>query len=83
MTFQHIYKNFYRYNKKYNKKFLKHFNLNFFIICYHNFFSQFFFLYIKMNREASAKYYQRNKEKIQKKLRERYQNLTEEGKNKR
>ena len=36
-----------------------------------------------MTREPSAKYYQRNKEKIQKNLRERYQNLTEEGKNKR
>lgn len=36
-----------------------------------------------MTREPSAKYYQRNKENIQEYLRERYQNLTEEGKNKR
>ena len=43
-------------------------------------FSQIFFLSIKMNRQTSAKYYkktQKNKENIQKKSRERYQNISE------
>ena len=38
-----------------------------------------FFLYIKM----TTNYYQINKEKLQKEARERYQNLSEEEKNKR
>ena len=48
-------------------------------------FSQIFFLSIKMNRQTSAKYYknpQKNKEKIQKKSRERYQNISDEEKSK-
>ena len=37
-----------------------------------------------MTRQASAKYYQKNKEKVEKKKsRKRYQNLSEEEKNKR
>ena len=43
--------------------------LNFFF----NFF--FFFIYIKMSKDLSAKYYQGNKEKLQTKAWERYQNL--------
>ena len=35
-----------------------------------------------MSRELSAGYYKKNKEKIHKKSRKRYQNLTEEEKNK-
>ena len=35
-----------------------------------------------MNNNSSAKYYQKNKGKLQKKSRERYQNLSEEEKEK-
>ena len=38
--------------------------------------------YIKISKDSSTRYFQKNKEKIQKKkFRERYQNLTEEEKN--
>ena len=40
----------------------------------------FFFLYIKMFKTSSAKLYQRNKEKLQKELSKRNQNLSEKAK---
>ena len=40
----------------------------------------FFFLYIKMFKTSSAKLYQRNKEKLQKELSKRNQNLSEKVK---
>ena len=53
----------------------------------HQFFSQilftnFFFIYIKLSRESSARHYEKNNEKIQEKSRERYQNITEQEENK-
>ena len=45
-----------------------------------NFFYNFFFIYIKMSKNLSAKYNQENKERLQKKARERYQNLSKEEK---
>ena len=36
-----------------------------------------------MTRQASAKYYQKTKKRLKKKSRKRYQNLSEEEKNKR
>ena len=39
-------------------------------------------MYIKMSKTLSAKYYQENKEGLQKKARERYQNLSKEEKEK-
>ena len=52
----------------------------FFIIVFYNL----FFIYIKMSKNLSAKYYPENKERLQKKkkARERYQNLSEEEKEK-
>ena len=47
----------------------------FFIKCFITSFLIFFFIYIKMSKNLSAKYYQGNKEKLQKKAWERYQNL--------
>ena len=41
-----------------------------------------FFLYIKMSKNLSAKYYQENKKRPQKEARERYQNLSREEKEK-
>ena len=38
------------------------------------------FMYIKMSRTLSAKYYQENKEILPKKARQRYQNFSEEEK---
>ena len=38
------------------------------------------FMYIKMSRTLSAKYYQENKERLPKKARQRYQNFSEEEK---
>ena len=35
-----------------------------------------------MSKDSSATYYQKNKEKLLKKVRERYQNLSKEGKEK-
>ena len=49
------------------------------LFLFHNFFI-IFFLYVKRTRQASAKYYQKDKEKIQKKSSERYQNLSEKEK---
>ena len=40
----------------------------------------FFFIYMKMSKNLLAKYYQENKERLQKKSRERYQNLSKEEK---
>ena len=51
-----------------------------------NFFVIFFikvFIYIKTSKNLPAKYYQQNKERLQKKARERYQNLSKEQKEKR
>ena len=39
---------------------------------FYKFFYKFFFIYIKMSKTLSAKYYQENKERLQKKARERY-----------
>ena len=41
-----------------------------------------FFIYIKLPKNLSAKYYQENKEDYKKKARERYQNLSKEEKEK-
>ena len=41
-----------------------------------------FFIYIKICKNLSAKYYQENKERLQQKARERYQNLFKEEKEK-
>ena len=38
------------------------------------------FMYIKMSRTLSVKYYQENKERLPKKARQRYQNFSEEEK---
>ena len=51
--------------------------LNFYI----NFFI-YFLTYMKMSKESSAKYYEDNKEKLQKKALERYQSLSKEEKEK-
>ena len=42
----------------------------------------FFFTYINMFKDSSAEYYQNNKERLQKKVRERYQSLSKEEKEK-
>ena len=47
---------------------------HFFSSC--NFFYNFFFAYIKIAKNSLAKYYQNNKEGLQKKARERYQSLS-------
>ena len=39
-------------------------------------------IYIKMSKNLSGKYYQENKERLQKKAREKYQNLSKEVKEK-
>ena len=39
-----------------------------------------FFTYIKMSKDSSAKYYQDNEERLQRKARERYQSLPKEEK---
>ena len=41
-----------------------------------NFFIIFFFTYIKFPKDSSAKYYQNNKERLQKEAREKYQSLS-------
>ena len=38
-------------------------------------------MYVKMSKNLSAKYYQENKERLQKKAHKRYQNLYKEEKN--
>ena len=45
-------------------------------------FSFFFFTYIKMSKNSSTKYYQDNKERLQKKTSQRYQNLSKKLKEK-
>ena len=46
------------------------------------FFLQKFVIYIKISKDLSSKYYQDNKERLQKKVCERYQTLSKEGKEK-
>ena len=58
-------------------KFLNPSFINFFRIFY-----KFIFIYVKMSKTLSAKYYQENKEKLQKKAREVYQNLSKDEKEK-
>ena len=41
-----------------------------------------FFTYIKMSKNSSAKYYQENKERLQKKICKRYQSLSKKEKGK-
>ena len=48
------------------------------IFMFSNNFLTIFFAYIKMSKDSSAKYYQNNKEKLQKKADERYQSLSKE-----
>ena len=40
-----------------------------------------YFIYIKISKNISGKYYQGNKKRLQKKASERYQNLSKEKKN--
>ena len=49
---------------------------------FYKFFYKFFFIYIKLPKNLSAKFYQENKERLQKKARERYKNLSKEEKEK-
>ena len=49
---------------------------------FYNFRYNFFLIYIKMSKNLSAKKYQGNKERLQKKACERYQNLSKEEKEK-
>ena len=51
-------------------------------IVFINFFNNFSFTFIRMSKNSSAKYYQDNKETLQKKARERYQSLSKEEKEK-
>ena len=60
---------------KFESDIFKCFNKSIFYKVFYNFFFNFFFIYIKMSKDLSAKYYQGNKEKPQKKAWERYQNL--------
>ena len=48
-----------------------------------NFFYNFFFTHIKMSKDSSVKFYQNNKERLQRKACERYQSLSKEEKEKR
>ena len=57
---------------KFKSDFLKSSNKFF----YRFFFIIFFNIHIKMSKNLSAKYYQENKERLQKKAHERYQNLS-------
>ena len=41
-----------------------------------------FFTYIKITKDSSAKYYQNSKERLQKKVHERYHSLSKEEKEK-
>ena len=47
-----------------------------------NFFIYFFFTYIKISKDLSAKYYQDNKQRLQKNAPEKYQSLSKEEKEK-
>ena len=58
----------------------KLFNKSIFFIFFDNFFNNFFLYIIKFLKNLSAKYYQENKERLQRKACERYQNLSEEEK---
>ena len=50
---------------------------------FHKFFGNFFFfIYVKISENLSAKCYQENKRRLQKRARERYQNLSKEEKEK-
>ena len=49
---------------------------------FYDFFYVFVFIYIKISKNLSAKYYQENKERLQKKACKRYQNLSKEEKEK-
>ena len=58
------------------------FPINPFFYKYFYIFLIFFFIYIKVFKYLSVKHYQENKERLQKKARERYQNLSIEEKEK-
>ena len=47
-----------------------------------NIFYNFVFIYIKMSKDLSAKYYQSNKERLREKACERYQSLSKDQKEK-
>ena len=47
---------------KYSNKFI----ISFYFLCFCNFFIYIFFIYIKMSKNLSVKYYQENKEILQK-----------------
>ena len=59
---------------KFKSDILKYSNKFNFYIFFITFVSFFFFIYIKRSRNLSAKYNQENKERLQKKARESYQN---------
>ena len=59
---------------KFKSDILKYSNKFNFYIFFITFVSIFFFIYIKWSRNLSAKYNQENKERLQKKARESYQN---------
>ena len=59
---------------KFKSDILKYSNKFNFYIFFITFVSIFFFIYIKRSRNLSAKYNQENKERLQKKARESYQN---------
>ena len=68
--------------KSSNKYIFTFFFINLFFIFFYFSFIYFFFIYMKMSKNLLAKYYQENKERLQKKSRERYQNLSKEEKEK-
>ena len=47
---------------------------------FYKFSCKFFFIYIKVSKYLSAKYYEENKERLQKQACERYQNLSKDEK---
>ena len=49
---------------------------------FYNLFCKFSFIYIKASKNLSAKYYQENKDRLQKKANERYQNFSNKEKEK-
>ena len=55
-------------------------SINPFFYKFHPFFLIIFFIYMKMSKNLSATYYQENKERLQKRARERYENLSKEKK---
>ena len=67
---------------KFESDFFKCYNKFIFYNFFDNFFYKFFFIYIKMSKNLSAKYCQENKERLQKKARQRCQNLSKEQKQK-